>query len=149
MEKAVNRETAFRTERTEPPESCNRRNQAVPKPGGELEPRTASRLDHACACDRQRRGGARRVPGGELRPLLATLTTRAVKVACGACAHPSLSSEGGLRRGSGCSQRRPGRHHGEAEQRGQAEAAAALQGRPVRHPLGLYPSRDLPGLLWG
>lgn len=41
----------------------------------------------------------------------------------------------------------PGRRHGEAEQRGQAAAAAALQGRPVRHPLGLHSSRDLPGLV--
>lgn len=40
---------------------------------------------------------------------------------------------------------RRGRRHGEAEQRGQAEAAAALQGRPVCHSLGLYSSRDLPG----
>lgn len=37
------------------------------------------------------------------------------------------------------------RRHGEAEQRSQTEAAAALQGRPVCHPLGLYSSRDLPG----
>lgn len=37
------------------------------------------------------------------------------------------------------------RRHGETEQRSQTEAAAALQGRPVCHPLGLYSSRDLPG----
>lgn len=38
------------------------------------------------------------------------------------------------------------RRHGEAEQGSQTEAAAALQGRPVCHPLGLYSSRDLPGI---
>lgn len=38
----------------------------------------------------------------------------------------------------------PRRRHAEAQQGGQAAAAAALQGRSVRHPLGLHPGRALP-----
>ena len=37
-------------------------------------------------------------------------------------------------------------HNGEAEQRRQAKAAAAFQGRTICRLLGFYSSRDLPGI---
>ncbi|XP_055445956.1 mitochondrial import receptor subunit TOM7 homolog isoform X2 [Bubalus kerabau] len=73
---------------------------------------------------------------------LATLTTPAVKAGVARARLLSCRFQTRLLFSHGCRQRC---RNGEAEQRGQAEAAAAFQGRTICHPLGFYSSRDLPG----